>query len=74
MERKEDNIMKLILSECDVRNYTFRIVGNSEMKNLQAIKKEYARWVKPYALDSWVSAEYHGVRHYQIEIGKLEVV
>lgn len=66
--------MKLILSECDVRNYTFRIVGNSETRNLQEIKKEYARWVKPYGLDSWVSAEYHGVRHYRIEIGELEVV
>tara|TARA_B100000029_G_scaffold473886_1_gene515705 strand:+ start:1550 stop:1750 length:201 start_codon:yes stop_codon:yes gene_type:complete len=66
--------MKLILSECDVRNYTLRIVGNSERKNLQEIKKEYERWAKSDRVDPWVSAEYHGVRHYEIEIGELEVV
>jgi len=66
--------MKLILSECEVRNYTFRIVGNSDTRNLREIKKEYVRWAEDDRVDPWVNAEYHGVRHYRIEIGKLEVV
>ncbi len=66
--------MKLILSECEVRNYTFRIVGNSDTRNLREIKKEYERWAEDGRVDPWENAEYHGVRHYRIEIGKLEVV
>ncbi len=49
-------------------------MGNSETKNLQEIKKEYERWAKDGRIDPWENAEYHGVRHYRIEIGKLEVV
>jgi hypothetical protein len=53
-------------------NYTFCVIGDSEKENVKALKREYLAWDKTDFNDGWKGAEYHGVCHREVQIGKVE--
>lgn len=60
----------MIMSQMEYGNYTFCVIGDSEKENLKALKKEYLVWDKDFK-EGWHGAEYHGVWHREIQIGKV---
>lgn len=65
--------MKLTYGELDIRNYTFRTIGNSKQEVLATLKKYWLEQRDPWGLTlTWVEVSRGGyIRMYPLELNKI---
>lgn len=65
--------MQIIYGELDIRNYTFRTIGNSKEEVLATLKKYWLKQRKPWGLTlDWEEVSTGGyIRMYPLELNKI---